>query len=147
MSKTKPWYVRRAHGGSYWVTYRGPAIMRVVSDPLSYLTKERAGAVRDALNDTEEYEVAAHLAITMEAWKQRVPSPLHGESKEGDDVRKLAYRGDCQGCGKVAIPVWRDCPKVLDFGIPGVAPIEPRMVGPSLCDECELAAREASSGE
>lgn len=36
---------------------------------------------------------------------------------------------------------WRCSPIVLDFGMPGMAPIEPDMTTPRMCDNCETLRR------
>ena len=54
-------------------------------------------------------------------------------------MRKLIPKGNCQRCGQIDCPVWKDNYKVLDFGVPGIPPREPRMIGPTLCDDCESA--------
>lgn len=52
-------------------------------------------------------------------------------------MRKMTREGPCAVCGTSEGPFWRDFLRVLDFGVPGVAPIEPRAVGVVLCDDCE----------
>jgi hypothetical protein len=50
-------------------------------------------------------------------------------------MRTFGPNGKCSKCGRQG-PVWRSRAIVLDFGMPGMAPMEPAME-PPLCDDCE----------
>lgn len=54
-------------------------------------------------------------------------------------MRSAKQGGLCAHCGRESDEglFWANNPKVLDFGVPGVAPIEPDMTMPTLCDDCQ----------
>lgn len=57
-------------------------------------------------------------------------------------MREGTDRGPCAKCGKKGPGLyWRSTAIVLDFGVPDVAPMEPNMTVPVLCDDCEDARR------
>jgi hypothetical protein len=58
-------------------------------------------------------------------------------------MRKMQKGGLCAACGIESDdgPYWGNVAKVLDFGVPGIAPMEPNMMEPVRCDRCETMHR------
>jgi len=62
-------------------------------------------------------------------------------------MRQLHTIGRCERCG-IEGPVWKPHVRVLNFGTGLV--MEPKAMGPTLCDECEqvrVAEENAGTGE
>ena len=59
-------------------------------------------------------------------------------------MRRGRQGGFCAKCGAESDDglYWESYAKVIDFGVPSMAPIEPDMTTPVLCDDCELDRRE-----
>lgn len=49
----------------------------------------------------------------------------------------------CESCGRKTGSLWVPYAKVLDFGVPTMPPLEPNMMEPKRCDDCEMLARLA----
>jgi hypothetical protein len=55
----------------------------------------------------------------------------------------IQHPGPCESCGRLVIcgAYWVNEYKILDFGVPGMPPIEPNMMKPRRCDDCEILHR------
>jgi hypothetical protein len=55
-------------------------------------------------------------------------------------MRRMRKGGLCGLCGieRDDGAYWENYARVLDFGVPGMVPVEPDMTMPILCDNCEL---------
>lgn len=70
-----------------------------------------------------------------------MPAANHLLSEPPPPMRAfLGHCGTCDRCGAFAF-LWVDVPRVLDYGVPDMPPVETEMVGEQLCDGCELKRR------